>query len=335
MHVVRLNRTSGTRVHKAPRPSAMLVLAAALLCLASSASAVAAGAIIDWTKAPETKVTLFYPGQSSWEWVMTESDHSGAPKFRGGKNCKSCHDGEQTKIGEDLAKKENSTPMLPHVNRPSLVLHVATAHDDQRLYFRLRWTAGAANGGRLDPDFAERVAVMIDDGHVKAAARAGCWASCHDDAIGMASAPKDGEITKYLTNSRTKITRSGGGKNFKPATDLDQLLKSGDFLEYWQARLNPGKPAQAIGGYILDKRHELSNSGVAADATLQNGEWTVVLSGPLKAQLPGEKNFVPDTTYTIGFAVHDGYTDHRFHLISFEQTLMLDHGTADFIASKQ
>jgi len=39
-------------------------------------------ATIDWSKVPVANVTLFYPGQSSYEWWRT-SDHRGS-KFRSG-----------------------------------------------------------------------------------------------------------------------------------------------------------------------------------------------------------------------------------------------------------
>ena len=332
MHAKHLNRIS-EKLSQAALRLGSGIAAAALLCLAPPTAHAARA--LDWTKTTETKVALFYPGQSSWEWVMTQKDHSGAKKFREGKNCKSCHEGEQKAMGEKLVKGGKLEPTPPLGKSPTLTLKVATMRDEARLYFRLRWTGAAPGGAKLDPEYAERVTVMLDDGHIKEATRAGCWGSCHDDAIGMASAPKGAKISKYLAASRSKITRSGGGENFKPAAALDQMLKTGNFIEYWHARLNPGKPAQAIGGYILEKRHELSGSGVAAEATQKNGEWTVVLSRPLKATQPGQKDLVPGKTYSIGFSVHDNYANHRFHHVSFEQTLVLDQGKANFVATKK
>lgn len=330
MHAKHLNRISASL---GQTPLGLGIAAAALLWLAPPAAHAASA--VNWAKATETQVTLLYPGQSSWEWVMTAKDHSGATKFREGKNCRSCHEGEQKAIGEKIVKGEKLEPTPPAGKPPTLTLKVATARDDERLYFRLRWTGAAAGSTKLDPKYTARVTVMLDDGHVKEATRAGCWGSCHDDAAGMASAPKGGNITKYLTASRTKVSRSGGGENFKPAADLGRMLRAGNSLEYWQARLNPGKPAQAIGGYILEKRHELAGSGVTAEATQKNGEWTVVLSRPLKATQLGQKDLAPGKTYSIGFAIHDNYANHRFHHVSFEQTLVLDQGTANFVAAKQ
>ena len=328
MHAERLNRSPNVL-----RPLALGagtgILAATLLWLVPAAHATAA---VDWTKAAETKVMLFYPGQTSWEWMMTEKDHSGVKKFREGKNCKACHEGEQQAIGAKILKSAKLEPTPPAGKPPTLSLKVATLRDDERLYFRLRWTGAAPGGAKLDPKFAARVTMMLDDGHLKEVTRAGCWGSCHDDAVGMASAPKGGKITKYLTASRIKVTRSGGGENFKPAAALGQMLKAGNFIEYWQARLNPSKPAQAIAGYILEKRHEVAGSGVTAEATQKNGEWTVVLSRPLKATQPGQKDLVPGKTYSIGFSVHDNYADHH---VSFEQTLVLDQGKANFVAARK
>jgi cytochrome c-type protein NapC len=151
----------------------------------------------------------------------------------------------------------------------------------------------------MDDRYAARVTMMLDDGNVKEATRAGCWGTCHDDAAGMASAPVGKEITKYLAASRTKVTRQGGGENFKSPADLDQLLKQGLFVEYWQARLNPGQPAQAADGYILDKRHERTAPIVDADATFER-PWVVVLSRALKPGRPGYKDVVAGKTYTVG-----------------------------------
>lgn len=290
---------------------------------------------IDWNAVPEREVTLLYPGQGSWEWVLTQDDHSGAKKFREGKNCFACHKGEEKDMGAKMVAGKKIEP-APIPGKPGhLALKVKTAHDDERLYFRVEWPAGKPGAKKMDPKHAARVTVMLDDGSVKEAARAGCWGSCHDDAIGMASAPAGKEITKYLTASRTKVTRQGGGENLKPAAELQRLLKQGVFLEYWQARLNPGQPAQAVDGYILEKRHENKAPLAGVEARLDNGKWTVVLSRKLKAGGDGRKDIVPGKTYSIGFAVHDDYANHRFHHVSFERTLVLDQGKADFVAAKK
>lgn len=312
-------------------PRAAAGALAALIGLLGGAHAQA----VDWSGIEPLKVEVFYPGQASWEWALTEKDHSGAPKFREGKDCRSCHDGEQKDIGQRIVSGEKLEPK-PIAGKPgSTTIEVRTAHDGERLYFQLRWKPAPASGNKPDPETAARVTVMIGDGGVKEATRAGCWATCHDDAVGMASAPVDAKITKYVGVSRVKLARSGGGENYKPAAELDKLVQQGAFLEYWQAKLNPGQPAKAVSGYILDRRHEHEPAASSASANLDDGWWTVELSRALKAAGPTQKALAPGKTYTVGFALHDDYTDHRYHYVSFERTLVLDSGTADFVAKKQ
>lgn len=304
-----------------------LALSAAIAAGAWGGSAVA----IDWSGVEPREIVVFAPGQGSWEWALTEKDHSGAPKFKEGKTCRGCHDGEQHDIGKRIAGGEK---LEPEPGGPaSTTLRVRTAHDGERLYVQLAWKAAPASGRKADPEVPARVTVMLADATLKEAARAGCWASCHDDAIGMASAPAGARITKYLGASRVKLGRSGGGENLKSADALAALQQQGSFLEYWQAQLDPAKPAQAVGGWILDQRHEHAPAASTATASFANGEWTVELSRPL-AGGPGRHAVAPGRTYAVGFALHDDHTNHRHHQVSFEYTLSLDGAKTDFVANR-
>jgi cytochrome c-type protein NapC len=290
-------------------------------------------AAIDWNRVDGKIVPLFHPGQASWEWVLTQSDHSGAKKFRGGKNCKECHQGEEHQIG-DLINSGKKLEPLPLAGRPGSVdLTVKTTHDGDRLYFRLEWSEVPAGGAKMDPEFAAKVTIMLEDGSTVEGKRAGCWGACHADLAGMAN---DGgaKLTKYLTGSRTKVTRKGGGENYKIDSALTKLLGAGKFFEYWQARLNQGSPAKGFGGYALEKRHFENAGDVSAEAQFQDGKWAVVLSRKMKISKSGRKNIVPGGTYHIGFAVHDGHAGGRYHYVSFEHTLAIDAGGADFVATR-
>lgn len=290
---------------------------------------------LDWAKVPEHQLTLFYPGQASWEWALTERDHRGGPKIREGKSCKGCHDGEQADIGASIVANNKLEP-TPISGKPSsLMLKVQVARDAERLYFRLRWKGAPATGHKQDPEFAARATVMLGDAQVKEAVRAGCWGSCHDDATGMASAAPDGEISKYLTASRMKVSRQGGGENYKSASELQALLQQGAFLEYWQAQLSPGQPARAGSGHILDKRSADTTPSTKAEANYANGEWAVVLSRPLKAAGTGQKDLVAGKSFAVGFAIHDDFANHRFHFVSLEESLALDGSNADLVANSK
>lgn len=288
---------------------------------------------VDWDRVESKQVILFYPGQASWEWALTPADHSGATKFREGKNCRECHGGEEKAMGELIVSGKKLEPDPIAGKRGWIPLTVKTAHDDERLYVRLEWPDYTQSIGRkLDPDVEARATVMLEDGHTVEALRAGCWGVCHDDMNGMPSAPPGKKITKYLAASRTKLTRQGGGEHYKSQAALDELLKQGVFYEYWRADLNKGAEPKTIDGYILDQRHKNKTPAVAIEANHQDGKWVVVFSRKLRLADPHHKDIVPGKTYFIGFAIHDAYAEDRYHHVSLEHTLVLDQGKADFVA---
>lgn len=308
------------------------VLGAAILGFCMTAAPAFA---IDWAKAPGKDISLFYPGQASWEWVLTEKDHSGAPKFRGGKNCVDCHEGEQKDMGDRIVTGKKLEPSPIPGKRGSVIMNVKAAYDANTLYIRLQWPDQALqNGLKAEAKDQAKVTMILDDGSVTEATRAGCWGVCHDDANGMASHPAGQDLKKYLAKSRTKITRQGGGQNYKSDAEIAALASGGHYLEYWQAHLNVGKPAAASAGHILKAREETTPGAVKATAELKNGAWTVVLSRPLAAGAY-QKAIVPGKTYTVGFAVHDSFAAGRHHYVSFGYSLALDNKAVNVPALKQ
>lgn len=306
-------------------------LALAVAGLVASTPALA----IDWGKVTGENVTLFYPGQSSYEWVLTPSDHSGGTKIREGKNCHECHLGEEDGIGKQIVVGKKNEP-TPIAGKPGFVkANIKFAYDDKNLYVHFKFKEGKQPDAKQDPKYATKVTVMLDAGGVKESNRFGCWAACHDNLTAM---PSDGDgtpRTMYLYKTRAaRLTRHGAPDGDKPAAALAKLKASGYELEYWQARLNPGAKAVAVGGTIFDKRTDLPDAPVTAEASFDNGIWTVTLSRPLKAA-PPFADLEPGKPYTIGFAIHAGHTSHRFHYVSLERTMAIDHGKADFVAAKE
>ncbi len=84
---------------------------------------------------------------------------------------------------------------------------------------------------------------------------------------------------------------------------------------------------------MLESRHENEDAPlVSASAELSGDTWVAELSRPLSVSRPDRKTLEPGKTYTFGLAIHDQHADHRFHHVSFERTLRLDSGEADFVA---
>lgn len=305
----------------------------AIALAAAIALAPTAALAVDWDAIEGKDIILFYPGQASWEWVLTQSSHSGAKRFREGKNCRGCHEGEEQAIGNLIVSGEKLEPEPIERKRGFIPLNVKFAHDGERLYIRLKWTEQGINGFPvIDPDYEAKVTVMIDDGSVVEAGRAGCWGACHDDVERMPSATEGQDLHKYLARSRTKITRQGGGINYRSDDEISALVGNGIFLEYWQARLNHGDPATAADGSILKSREDFEAPLVEATSEYSHGEWTVELSRPMAAAGAMRNQITAGKIYNVGFAIHEVHADGRYHHVSFEHTLSIDSGAADFVA---
>lgn len=302
------------------------VLTAGLTVIAGSAGAV------DWSAVPGKTVNLFYPGQASWEWVMTQTDHSGAPVFKDGKNCSECHDlpgkSEAPAMGEKIVTGKKLEPSPIPGKAGSILATVKMAHDADTFYVHIEFPNPPSVGEPMGPD-ENKVTMMLSDGTVKEADRAGCWVACHDNLATMTSSPEGKAVTKYLMRSRVKMTRQGG-PDVKPAEEIQAMKADGQTLEYWQAALNSGKPAKAFEGYVLASREFKRSQTVAAEAQLDNGIWAVTLSRKMTPGAP-YKDIAAGKTYVIGFAIHGGHTGRRFHWVSFEKTMAIDSGSADFV----
>jgi cytochrome c-type protein NapC len=312
--------------------------------LGALTAAVPAHAAINWANVPAKDIVLLYPGQSSWEWALTSADMPGAEDFRKGKDCGVCHIGEEKDMGaqivtgkprmyKNIGEKPSIEP-TPIPGKPgSIAAKVKVANDGTNLYIHLEFNEGAQPDAKQDPSYATKVTVMFDDGRVPEANRGGCWAACHDDSAGMASAGGSSR-TMYLPKTRAKVTRQGGGDTLAAPDQLAKLKADGYQLEFWQALLNPGQPAKAATEVVFDKRAVASPAIVTAEATQSGGTWSVTLARPLNAGAPFS-GLAPGNTYHVAFAIHAGHTAHRFHYVSYERTLTLNGGTADLVAAKQ
>jgi len=305
------------------------------LTLAASLSLSApAWAAVDWSKVQGKEVVMLYPGQTSWEWNLTDADHSAATKFKQGQNCAQCHRGEEKRQGDLMVSGKKAEPN-PIAGFPGYVVStVKFAYDDQALYVRLDFKEPAAPDAKMDPLAATKVSLILNDALVPEGVRAGCWASCHEDSASMPTAPQGVDRSHYLMKTRVKMSRQGGGDAIKPAEDLAKLQEAGYLQEWWQARLSPGTKAQASSGVIFDKREEIKPGAVQVEASQANGSWSVILSRPLNAPAP-YRPLQTGKVYSVGFGVHLGHSAKRFHHTSYEFTFALGDGQADFVAAKQ
>ncbi|WP_305985395.1 ethylbenzene dehydrogenase-related protein [Roseibium sp. MMSF_3544] len=315
---------------------------------------------VDWSTVAATDLTLFYPGQASFEWVQNGKTHGGArPLTKGGDACTTCHEKEVEAIGTKIVAGGEIEPTPIPGKRGTIAATIQAAHDDETLYVRMQWPDAGHNpapfvdGGKMDPDNQIKVAMMIAGTGIEMGETTGCWASCHADNTYMPFDPgaeaiaanadvaaqleaKD-TITKYLTESRTKVEvkgrrgkAQGGWDKLKPAEEIDQLLADGTFLDLLRVYAD----GSSTNGYLLERR--VANDGdISAEASLSGGVWTVVFSRPLNSGAPGDIPLEPGKTYTVGFAIHDDFAAARFHHVTFDTSLALDDDTAQINVTKQ
>jgi hypothetical protein len=168
----------------------------------------------DWSQVPAKAVTLFYPGQASWEF-LTSNAHPGAQAVDAG--CLTCHAGQEKMLGARLVQggPRESDPIAGKA--PTIDLTVRAAYDAEFVYFQFRWATqvphaihtlwrydgkqwvswggpkpDATKQGR-PPSYEDRLAVLLDepdnvpafDGSRATFSQVGCWMTCHNSMRAM------------------------------------------------------------------------------------------------------------------------------------------------------
>jgi cytochrome c-type protein NapC len=302
---------------------ASVILTCALMLCASVHAAE-----IDWDKVPVKAITLFYPGPTSWEMLLTQADHSGADKFRAGKDCASCHGGEEKASGSAMIAQDKPVAGFLSKKPPSVPINVQIAVSEGVIFLRAALRVGDQPDAALDKDFATKLSVMIGDRAAPDIARGGCFAACHDDSTSMPDSALPA-VSKYLVASRQNQGRHGGG-SMLDATTLSALAAAGRGLDYWQARLGPSDGLSVAEGSVLDRRSERPDVTISAKRNTGAGLETVIFQRTLSGS-GGRITFQTGHSYMIGLALHAGHTAKRFHYVSLPLALTVGStGPADF-----
>lgn len=325
------------------------------------ATATADSSGVDWEKAPESLINIFYPGTSSMDWTLSKN-HSGKRAFNTGDRCFDCHDEETIDIGNLIVSGEHE--YLPETDtvipdkRGSIPVKVRASHDGEYLTMRFQFPETAhtpapfIDGGKMDPENQIKFAIMLATDDVTYADRAGCWGACHHDAKGMPHAPTKEDlatsglplnlekgVSKYISESRTKIEVKGrGGKKLggwdklKEDAEIKAELEAGHFMDLIRYQVGTGKTED---GYILEQRYMEGGQGAEFTSSLSDGLWTILMKRKLESDKPGDISLATDQVYNLGFAIHDDYTSGRFHHVSLGYRLGFDNDDAEINAVKQ
>lgn len=297
---------------------------------------------VEWADVPARKVTVFYPGQSSMEWILTGKDHGGArPFIKLGDRCTICHDNETNKMGDLIVSGEKLEPketVIPG-KRGHIPVNVQARYDDENLYMRFEWEnsqhtpAPFVDGGKMDPKNQMKLAIMFATDDVKYAQQSGCWGACHHDLNTMPHAPEGENVDKYIAESRGKIEikgkrgkKRGAWNKRKDDATIESEMGLGHYMDL--VRFKAGE-VQIEDGHILADREMDGGQKTEFNAVLDGNMWVVEMKRKLNSGKPGDISMTTDKTYSLGFAIHDDYTDARFHHVSLGYILGFDNDKAE------
>ena len=275
-----------------------LTAIASAIALISGVVHAADPAKINWSKVPTKTVTLFYPGQTSYEWVRG-SAHPGAQAVQGGEACATCHTGQEKAKGDKLVKGGPLEPAPVKGKNGWVDLKVQAAYDASNAYFRFQWkTKNGYPGtehqylrfdgtewkvygypkldkvvqeGKQPGIYEDRMTLMIDDGKVPGFAKQGCWLTCHDGQRDMqkVASKEDANANALLSAIKKNDLRKylpatrADPADWKTGKSLEEIAKiktEGGFVDLIQWR---GHRSNAVGmaddGYVLEYR--LSDAG--------------------------------------------------------------------------
>jgi hypothetical protein len=272
-----------------------LPIALSISCLLASPVLAADLATIDWGKVPTKTLTLFYPGQSSYQWLRS-SAHPGSATVAKGGACVRCHEGGEATLGDRIVKGGPLEPVPPKGKNGTLPLGVQVAYDDQNAYFRFQWKTNASYAGdgypyyRFDGKewksfgaprlsapaykgeqpaiYEDRMSMLIGDGNVPNFNTQGCWVTCHE---GERDNPKQAKAEQVAANAFYQAIKRADVRKYLPATrtdanaswdkgvsvqELDKQKAEGRFLDLVQWRAHRSNPVgMADDGYVLDWRN--------------------------------------------------------------------------------
>ncbi|NMG75854.1 ethylbenzene dehydrogenase-related protein [Aromatoleum diolicum] len=203
---------------------------------------------INWSRIPAVTVPLFYPGQSSYEWLRSDAHKGAFKEVIRGDSCTSCHDEEDAEkdMGEKLVKAGPLEPRPVKGKSGHVDLKVQAAYDSKNAYLRFQWKTDNAYPGtehqylrfdgkewkvfgfpKLDKVvqdgeqmgiYEDRMSIMIDDGKVAGFANQGCWLTCHD---GQRDMPKQFTKDEVAGNAMLQAIKKNDVRKFLPETRTD------------------------------------------------------------------------------------------------------------------
>ncbi len=235
------------------------VLILAIAALTAGYAVAADPAKIDWTKIKATNIPLFYPGQSSYEWLLSDAHKGGSKEVARGDSCVSCHDEDTAEkdLGNKIVKGGPLEPMPIKGKSGYKDLSVQAAYDAKNMYLRYEWKTDnpypgtehqylrfdgkdwkvwgfpkldkVVQDGQQPGIYEDRMSIIIDDGKVADFGKQGCWLTCHD---GQRDMPNKASKEEVAANPMLTAIKKRDVRKYLPDSRTDPLdWKTGKSVE--------------------------------------------------------------------------------------------------------
>lgn len=237
---------------------------------------------VDWASIPVRTVPLFFPGQSSYQWLRGPG-HAGMAAVSAGAPCSACHAGQEAMLGERIVAGGPLEPEPVPGKRGAIELRVQAAYDDEQLYLRLQWptqqdrpgqvhdflrwdgqgwapfggprSKAEVRSGAMPPLYEDRLAIALDDGRVEAFERQGCWLACHDGMRDMPQKPTAEEVRSHTLLGKvldqedvrkylpdSRSDKDASWDRTKSEQEIADLKALGAYLDLMQWRAHRSNP---------------------------------------------------------------------------------------------
>jgi len=228
-------------------------------------------ATVNWSSVPTKTIKLFYPGQSTYQWLRSPAHKRANMQTKEGQACVACHKGEEEEMGNKLVTGEHPLEPMPVEGKNGVIdLKFQVAYDQEDAYFRFQWKTRNNYPGYAHPYlrfdgkkwhqfgypkldavvqdgdqpgiYEDRMSMMIDDGTVPMFKEQGCWLTCHNGERDNPDRPSTADVK---ANALFKHLKKKDVRKYLPSTRTDTAAS-------WDKGKTPEEIAKikAAGGFL-------------------------------------------------------------------------------------
>lgn len=295
----------------------------------------------DWSKVSVTRMILFYPGVTSWEFLTSDDHRLGGREIkRTRKDCKHCHlskDGElDLKVDEiasgSIRMKRSHNAFEPEPTpgkKGAMRAAVSAAYDEEFLYLRFEWDSGGAGWLGKPGGVPDRVSVQINKAE-PAFQKYGCFITCHNDLNTMPESPSAKVVAEdrfYKSRERDDVRlyayyAKSSWSDKKSDAELEKLLKEGARIDLASIEFLNGK-SLLDEGWVFDDRVLERKAAAESPGSFTAGRYAAVFKRRLVTGDPRGVSLKPGDVFSIGVAIHEAGASKRKHYVSFPMSVGL------------